>query len=67
MHVIAAEAVAFGEALQPAFRAYAKCVVENVETLAETLAARGFQYRYHSDPNSVGAEWFESISARTTE
>jgi glycine hydroxymethyltransferase len=41
MHVIAAKAVAFGEALQPSFRAYAKSVVENAKVLAETLKTRG--------------------------
>jgi glycine hydroxymethyltransferase len=38
MHVIAAKAVAFGEALRPEFRAYAARVVENAKTLAATLA-----------------------------
>ena len=38
MHVIAAKAVAFGEALKPEFRAYAARVVENAKTLAATLA-----------------------------
>jgi glycine hydroxymethyltransferase len=42
MHVIAAKAVAFGEALQPSFKLYAKSVVENAKTLAETLKAAGF-------------------------
>src|ERR1700691_4060895 len=41
MHVIAAKAVAFGEALQPSFRLYSKNVVENAKALAETLKARG--------------------------
>jgi glycine hydroxymethyltransferase len=41
MHVIAAKAVAFGEALQPEFRTYAKNVVENAKALAETLKASG--------------------------
>ena len=41
MHVIAAKAVAFGEALRPAFRLYAKNVVENAKALAETLKSRG--------------------------
>jgi glycine hydroxymethyltransferase len=38
MHVIAAKAVAFGEALEPAFKTYAKQVVENAKTLAGQLA-----------------------------
>src|SRR5437867_2722556 len=41
MHVIAAKAVAFGEALDPAFRSYAKAVVENARALAEILKSRG--------------------------
>jgi glycine hydroxymethyltransferase len=41
MHVIAAKAVAFGEALQPSFRAYARGVVDNAKVLAETLKSRG--------------------------
>ena len=41
MHVIAAKAVAFGEALHPSFKIYAKNVVENAKALAETLKARG--------------------------
>jgi glycine hydroxymethyltransferase len=41
MHVIAAKAVAFGEALRPSFKQYAKSVVENAKVLAETLKARG--------------------------
>ena len=43
MHVIAAKAVAFGEALQPAFRDYAAQVVENAGVLAETLASHGYR------------------------
>jgi glycine hydroxymethyltransferase len=42
MHVIAAKAVAFGEALRPSFRVYAKNVVENAKALSETLKSRGF-------------------------
>jgi glycine hydroxymethyltransferase len=41
MHVIAAKAVAFGEALRPAFKSYAKSVVENAKVLAEILKSRG--------------------------
>ncbi len=40
-HVIAAKAVAFGEALQPSFKAYSKQVVANAVALAEQLIARG--------------------------
>jgi len=42
MHVIAAKAVAFGEALQPEFKEYSGRVVENAKALAETLVERGF-------------------------
>ena len=42
MHTIAAKAVAFGEALQPAFRAYAEQVVANAAVLARELQQRGF-------------------------
>jgi glycine hydroxymethyltransferase len=41
MHVIAAKAVAFAEALRPSFRLYAKNVVENAKALAETLKSGG--------------------------
>jgi glycine hydroxymethyltransferase len=41
MHVIAAKAVALGEALRPSFRLYAKSVVENAKALAETLKNHG--------------------------
>src|SRR6187397_2103545 len=41
MHVIAAKAVAFGEALRPAFKLYARHVVENAKALAETLKSKG--------------------------
>ena len=41
-HVIAAKAVAFGEALQPGFREYAKQIVRNAQALGEALSARGF-------------------------
>ncbi|HAY49791.1 MULTISPECIES: serine hydroxymethyltransferase [Thalassospira] len=42
MHVIAAKAVAFGEALRPEFKAYAQQVVDNAKALAEVLVKRGF-------------------------
>ncbi|MYZ46701.1 serine hydroxymethyltransferase [Propylenella binzhouense] len=41
MHVIAAKAVAFGEALRPEFKLYAKNIVENAKALAETLERGG--------------------------
>lgn len=42
MHIIAAKAVAFGEALEPSFKEYAHSVVANAKALAEALMARGF-------------------------
>ena len=42
MHVIAAKAVAFGEALRPEFRDYAGAIVNNAKELAATLNGRGF-------------------------
>ena len=42
MHIIAAKAVAFGEALQPSFKEYAKAVVSNAAVLAQALLDAGF-------------------------
>jgi glycine hydroxymethyltransferase len=42
-HVIAAKAVAFGEALKPEFKTYAQQVVKNAQTLAETMVNRGYK------------------------
>lgn len=42
-HVIAAKAVAFGEALQPEFKTYQKQVVKNAQKLAQTLKDNGFR------------------------
>jgi glycine hydroxymethyltransferase len=42
MHVIAAKAVAFGEALRPEFKFYARAVVENAKVLADTMLANGY-------------------------
>ncbi len=41
MHVVAAKAVAFSEALRPSFKIYAKNVVENAKALADTLRSKG--------------------------
>jgi glycine hydroxymethyltransferase len=41
-HVIAAKAVAFGEALTDEFKAYSRRVVDNAQTLASALISRGF-------------------------
>ena len=56
MHVIAAKAVAFGEALQPSFKIYAKNVVENAKALAETLkvARPRYRFRRHRHASDAG-------------
>ena len=41
-HIISAKAIAFGEALKPEFKTYAKNIVENAKTLAEKLKKEGF-------------------------
>jgi glycine hydroxymethyltransferase len=43
VHIIAAKAVCFHEAMQPTFRDYAKQVVSNAKALAESLAGEGFR------------------------
>ncbi len=43
MHVIAAKAVAFLEALEPAFRDYQERVIENARVMADTLMGRGYK------------------------
>jgi glycine hydroxymethyltransferase len=43
MHVIAAKAVAFKEALEPAFKTYQQNVVKNAQAMAKTMVARGYK------------------------
>jgi glycine hydroxymethyltransferase len=43
MHIIAAKAICFHEAMQPSFRDYARQTVANAKVLAETLGAEGFR------------------------
>ena len=43
MHVIAAKAVAFKEALDPSFKTYQQQVVKNAQAMADTLIARGYK------------------------
>ena len=56
MHVIAAKAVAFAEALRPDFKIYARNVVENAKALAEIAARRGPRHRLrrHRQPFDAG-------------
>ena len=42
-HIVAAKAVAFGEALQPEFKQYAEQIIKNAAKLADELKARGFK------------------------
>ena len=42
MHIIAAKAVAFGEALKPEFRQYAEQIIKNAKTLAQSLIEKGY-------------------------
>lgn len=43
MHIIAAKAVAFGEALQPEFKDYAEQIVKNAKALSDAILAKGFK------------------------
>ena len=43
MHIIAAKAVCFGEALQPSFKTYAKQIIKNAQALAAALTAHGYR------------------------
>ncbi|MGH7015002.1 MAG: serine hydroxymethyltransferase [Stellaceae bacterium] len=42
MHIVAAKAVAFGEALRPAFKDYARAVIENCRAMGEVLRSAGY-------------------------
>lgn len=43
MHIIAAKAIAFGEALRPEFATYCNRVIENAQALAESMTSRGYK------------------------
>ncbi|MDR2336897.1 MAG: serine hydroxymethyltransferase [Candidatus Nomurabacteria bacterium] len=53
MHVIAAKAVAFHEALQPEFKKYAEQIVKNAKRLAKELTARGFELVFSGTENHL--------------
>jgi glycine hydroxymethyltransferase len=53
MHVIAAKAVAFKEALQPEFKAYQQQIVRNAKALAEALMAKGFKLTSNGTDNHL--------------
>jgi len=51
MHVIAAKAVAFGEALRPEFKTYQQQVVKNAQALADELVKGGLDISHGGTPN----------------
>lgn len=53
MHVVAAKAVAFGEALRPAFKSYAKQILKNAKTLEESLRKLGFEIVFGKTENHM--------------
>jgi glycine hydroxymethyltransferase len=81
MHIIAAKAAAFGEALQPSFKDYAGQVIKNAKVLAEELTAKNFRLvtggtdnhlllidLRAKDPNLTGAQaelWLQSAGIIT--
>ncbi|HWB53452.1 MAG TPA: serine hydroxymethyltransferase [Tepidisphaeraceae bacterium] len=53
MHIVAAKAVAFGEALQPSFKQYAQQIVKNAKALAESLQAKGYRLQSGGTDNHL--------------
>ena len=53
MHIIAAKAVAFAEALKPEFRVYSAQIVKNAKALAEALKAKGFRLQSGGTDNHL--------------
>ncbi len=53
MHIIAAKAVAFGEALKPEFKVYARQIIKNAQTLALELISRGYKIVSNGTDNHV--------------
>jgi len=61
-HIIAAKAVAFGEALKPEFKAYAEQILRNAKKLSEELMARGFKLVTNgTDNHLILANVYESF------
>lgn len=54
MHIIAAKAVCFGEALKPEFKAYQKQLVSNMKTFADSLLEEGFKLVSGGTDNHLG-------------
>lgn len=53
MHVVAAKAVAFGEALKPTFKSYAKQILKNAKALEESLRKFGFEIVFGKTENHM--------------
>src|SRR5439155_6407773 len=53
MHIVAAKAVAFGEALRPEFKGYAQQIVKNAKALADALAKRGYRLQSGGTDNHL--------------
>jgi glycine hydroxymethyltransferase len=53
MHIIAAKAVAFGEALRPEFKGYAQQIVKNAKALADALVSRGYRLQSGGTDNHL--------------
>ena len=69
MHVIAAKAVAFKEALPPEFKAYQQQIVANAKALAATLHGRGLaaRLRRHRQPPDAGRLCARGITGKVAE
>jgi glycine hydroxymethyltransferase len=66
MHVIAAKAIAFGEALLPEFKTYSANVVKNAKTLAKTLTDRGYKLASRGTDNHLVLVDLRPIDAELT-
>ena len=53
MHVVAAKAICFAEAIQPSFKIYARQIVTNAKTLAETLISGGIRLSSNGTDNHL--------------
>jgi glycine hydroxymethyltransferase len=66
MHVIAAKAVAFGEALKPEFKAYSAKVVSNAKSLAKTLIDKGYKLASRGTDNHLVLVDLRPVDAELT-
>ena len=65
-HVIAAKAVAFGEALRPEFKQYGKAVLDNARILADTLVKGGWIAKVVEYPVEMAQNFWTAIFAFST-